>query len=393
MACTFSEDDHFTYVNRCIDEYIHEQENLTEGGGGSRVDRDGSRKVVAQRSSRFISSARLMPILRRMSEAGFRKLIIDRYSLLTDDMLLDYHGDIFVIGVIQNYARRFSYDDTISTTLKKIGLRHTKVIHVQEILEPLLGECYTYAQIIDIAIEYLFGRCFQTIGKKNDTHYLKPDIVNTWIDVNSKQIYNASLRCDSQNAQIALLDAIQSAASITDNDKNNDLYNIYYHTTNWEGALSIMDGGINHSAGRKCLDFGWQGGFYIGDSAENAIQWGVRRSAATQHETAIILFRLSSADMDAKKLRYRELKGDDWKKITKKSRMCLREAYNEMSELRRIDYIYGPMVRNVEEVARGMGEPRTHTPPKYQLVSKTDDGDEYLHDNIIGCVFFQKFVG
>ena len=153
-----------------------------------------------------------------------------------------------------------------------------------------------------------------------------------------------------------------------------------------------MDGGINHSAGRKCLDFGWQGGFYIGDSVDNAIQWGVRRSAATQHETAILLFRISATDMDAKKLRYRELKGDDWTKITKKSRMCLGGTYNEMSELRRIDYVYGPMVRNVEEVARGMGEPRTHTPPKYQLVSKTDNGDEYLHDNIIGCIFFQKFV-
>lgn len=392
MACTFTEDDHFTYVNRCIDEYIERQKNLTEGGGS----RGGSRKVATRRSSRFVSATRLMPILRRMSDAGFRKSIIDRYSFLTDDMLLDYHGDIFAIGVIQNYARRFSHDDTISTTLKKIGLRHTKAIHVQEILEPLLGECYTYAQIIDIAIEYLFGRCFQTIGKKNDTHYLNADVINTWNDANGRQIYNASIRCDSPSAHRALLNAIQTAVPITDNhknnDKNNDIYNIYYHTTSWEGALSIMDGGINHSAGRKCLDFGWQGGFYIGDSAENAIQWGVKRSAATQHETAILLFRLSAADIDAKKLRYRELKGDEWKKITKKSRMCLGGTYNEMNELRRIDYIYGPMVRNVEEVARGMGEPRAHTPPKYQLVSKTDDGDEYLHDNIIGCVFFQKFV-
>ena len=64
----------------------------------------------------------------------------------------------------------------------------------------------------------------------------------------------------------------------------------------------------------------------------------------------------------------------------------------EIPELRRIDFIYGPMVSNGQEVASTYVNPKTHNPPKYQLASKTDAGCNYLYDNILGIIFFQKYI-
>jgi hypothetical protein len=63
-----------------------------------------------------------------------------------------------------------------------------------------------------------------------------------------------------------------------------------------------------------------------------------------------------------------------------------------MQELRRIDFVYGPMVSNGDDVVSKYVNPKTHNPPKYQLASKTDAGCDYLHDNILGILFFQKYI-
>jgi hypothetical protein len=69
--------------------------------------------------------------------------------------------------------------------------------------------------------------------------------------------------------------------------------------------------------------------------------------------------------------------------------MCLpindRNYYN-------YDFVEGNMVANVEAVKNGK-KPIPHIPPKIQLVSRADSADRFLQKHILGCIFFQKYMG
>lgn len=63
------------------------------------------------------------------------------------------------------------------------------------------------------------------------------------------------------------------------------------------------------------------------------------------------------------------------------------ENYDEIPEIREYDFIYGNMAANVNGIT-----PMTHDPPKKQLASKTNAGDKYLQEKMIGCIFYQKNI-
>jgi hypothetical protein len=362
MAFTISSDDYFTWVNEELDKIIQ------KGGGSSHT-----------------PSRRTRSILSRMVDAGFTQRIIDRYSLLTDKMLFDYNENEHVVGLIQNYARRFPYSETIDATLRSFGLRAEKARAMRRLFEPLEGESYTHIQIIDMAIEQLFGVGVRTIGEKKSRHYIQPEKNDIWFlhKESGKQVYNFSGRCIPEHTR-SLYEAIHRLHPPSDD------YEFYYHTTNWEGGVSLLEG-INHNAGRTCLDFGLTPSFYVGPKLKDAVELGVKRSLLTENENALLVFRIPKHIPS--ELHYKELVGDEWIVITKKSRICVPKIYNELRELRGIDLIYGEMVYNKESVKKSFKNPIPHDPPKFQLASKTDKGDTFLYDHMVGAIFFQKWMG
>ncbi len=362
MAFTISSDDYFTWVNEELDKIIQ------RGGGPSRTPSRRTRSIVT-----------------RMVNAGFTRRVIDRYSLLTDKMLLDYNENQHVVGLIQNYARRFPYSRTIEATLRSFGLRAEKARLMNQLFEPLEGESYTQYQIIDMVIEQLFGVGVRMIGEKKARHYIKPENNDIWFlhEESGKQVYNFPGRCIDEHTR-ALYETIHRLHPPSDN------YDFYYHTTNWEGGVSLLEG-INHNAGRTCLDFGLFPSFYVGPKLKDAVEWGVKRSLLTGNETALLVFRIPK--IMSPDLHYRGLVGDEWVTITKKSRMCVPKFYKELKELRGIDLVYGAMVYNPTEVHDGLEKPVTHDPPKFQLASRTDKGDTFLYDHMVGAIFFQKWMG
>ena len=334
---------------------------------------------------------RIHTIVNNIRDAGFTRATVDRYSLLTDKMLGDFNEKSFAVEIIKNYARRFPYKDNISTTLRQFGLTSVKASHVQTIFEPMQGDSYTNAQIIDLAIEYLFGLSSPLLGDKTTIHYYNPEIVDTWFEgKEGKFFYNFPGRCDKSTIK-NIYTAIQSRIS----SPSIDTHEIYYHMTSWYWANEICDQ-IVYSAGMPCLDFGWNGSFYLSNKLKNAIDWSKKKSKAYGNEIAIVVFNIPK--VFPSHLKYKELAGEEWITITKKSRICNDDVRNkeikvpEIPELRRIDFIYGPMVSNGQEVASTYVNPKTHNPPKYQLASKTDAGCNYLYDNILGIIFFQKYI-
>jgi hypothetical protein len=364
-ACSRIHADFFSDINEKLDAQV--------GSGKTRT------RPVQQRIHTIVNNIR---------DAGF---IVDRYSLLTDKMLSDFNEKIFSVEIIKNYARRFPYKDNISTTLRQLGLTSVKAAHVQTIFEPLIGDSYTKEQIIDLSIEYLFGISSPLLGDKTTTHYYQPEIIDKWFrGTEGKLFYNFPGRCDESTIK-NIYAAIERMLPLSLSQDNDD-YELYYHMTSWSWADEICQQ-ILYSAGMPYLDFGWNGSFYVSNKLKNAIDWSKKKSKALGNEIAIVVFRIPK--IFPPHLKYKELAGDEWITITKKSRLCSDEArvkVTEMSELRRIDFVYGPMVSNGDDVVSKYVNPKTHNPPKYQLASKTDAGCNYLHDNILGILFFQKYI-
>jgi PAB1-binding protein PBP1 len=95
MAFSISSNTFFTWVNKSLDKIIQ------NGGGRTRTPSSSVQRVVS-----------------RIYDAGFTRKITDRYSLLTDEMLDDYHDNLFAIGVLKTYIAQFPYSNTIEETLR-----------------------------------------------------------------------------------------------------------------------------------------------------------------------------------------------------------------------------------------------------------------------------------
>ena len=77
--------------------------------------------------------------------------------------------------------------------------------------------------------------------------------------------------------------------------------------------------------------------------------------------------------------------GDEWIQVTSNSRQC--KDTKDSKLIKSIDILFGNMVQNATGVRNG-GVPIPHSPPKKQLVSKSDAGDAFIHNCLIGCIYF-----
>jgi len=304
---------------------------------------------------------------------------------LNDKLLNTWHFREFSRQYFEHLIEHLGFQSTIRESCIQIGLRPDVAAHLEYILHPLLGTSYTDIQVLYTGIYYLLGR-YAPITTLNTTHCIQPQIVNKWFthsplpNAYSLMIYNIPQQIP--NSQSLFEAALASLPHATDNSS------LFFHTTSWRGALSIFKR-INRQMGRPCLDFGLLPGFYMSDTSKDCIDWGTANQRVWHNEVAILVFAIPN-NLPSE-IKYKELKGSEWTRVTKTSREC-KEHSNEIDTIYGVDLLYGNMVSNPKPVKLGREPPCTHNPPKKQLVAKTDAAETFIHTCLTGCVFFQKHI-
>ena len=186
------------------------------------------------------------------------------------------------------------------------------------------------------------------------------------------------------SCSISLQNQLQQILTKTPRNGNHSQF--FYHTTSWGYALSILDQ-IHRYLGHPCQDFGIHPGFYLSNSLQTALDWGEKCMGRFTNEIATVVFSIPKTL--PKHLNHKHLEGDEWTSVTYAARQC-RNKRKELEMVKPHAILTGYMVQNPNGVKFRNEIPRTHTPPKFQLVSRRDIGDEYLQKRIVGCFFFQR---
>lgn len=180
-------------------------------------------------------------------------------------------------------------------------------------------------------------------------------------------------------------------------------YLIYYHTTNFDGALSILGDGINLSRGAKNQDFSSEDGFYLHpeEDADKAIEW---RNWGCQQ--AIIVFLVKKDEM----MQFEHLDLPDthenWQNEIKLFRtatqhwngrrrfnqaQCIMDLSNAYREFRQCKYkwIQGYACRNPNKVKSFEENPSPGAEPFRQLALKSNEVVTLFHESIIGVLYVE----
>jgi hypothetical protein len=162
---------------------------------------------------------------------------------------------------------------------------------------------------------------------------------------------------------------------------------LYFHATSWRSVCGIAGKKRpSNKMGRDCLDFGIQQSFYTTPSLDTALDWIEAHWEVWRGESAIIVFSLPKKFPETLSFRVFESADEHWVRLTKHSRMC----QGDSNELDDFDLVYGPMVANPSAVEERNAKPRAHNPPKYQLASKSDDGDKFMGARMKAILWVNK---
>jgi hypothetical protein len=323
-------------------------------------------------------------LLQALISYGWRDdYVLSMFGRLHDDMIVNWPHPLLIQKLFERLIEKEGFHDTIQRSLQHIGLREEIAIQLEVILLPLLDSSYTDIQVVTIGIEYLLGN-YDPITSEEVTHPIESSTVHNWITYTHESktimIYNVPFPC---NAEKTLQQCQRALRTLPGNSSE---YRYCFHATSWGSAKSIMEH-INHTAGRNCVDFGLRSGFYMSTQIEDAMDWCRKNKQRWNHEAGILVFRIPKKIPNSISMKY--LQGEEWKEITRISREC-KQSTNEIRELRPYDLLYGNMVRNPTMVYKRIEQPVPHDPAKKQLVGRTDKADEFLHNCLVGCVYFQK---
>lgn len=316
---------------------------------------------------------------------GWRKEYVTHVFRRADDRLIANWPDTLLIeGILKGLVQQIDVYDSIQHALETIGIVSEIAMSLETILSPLQTTCYTQTQILDIAIEYLLGK-YKPIAPINATHLIEPDQVNVWrphiLESKHISIYNIPSQCKKHSATQQLKHALSILPKMAESS-------FYFHATSWKSSLNIMDG-IKRIHGRFCLDFSIFPAFYLSPSSIDSVDWCLKKMKLFHNEVAILVFAIPNVlppDISIK-----ELENKDWTHVTKQARECQQQD-SEIKAICDYDLLYGDMVSNPEYVKKRSQLPRTHTPPKKQLVGRTDAAERFLYKCLVGCVFFQKHM-
>jgi len=173
---------------------------------------------------------------------------------------------------------------------------------------------------------------------------------------------------------------------LTKTPRNGNHSQFFFHTTGWRSALSIMTQ-IDHYRGHACQDFSISPGFYLSNSLNTALDWGEKCIKRFSGEIATIVFSIPKTLPNH--LNHKHLEGDEWVQVTTGARQC-KNKEEELDLVRPHKILTGVMVRNPNGVKERNEPPQSHSPPKFQLVSRHGTADDYLQKRIVGCFFFRR---
>jgi hypothetical protein len=248
-------------------------------------------------------------------------------------------------------------------------------------LNPLLDSSYTYEQVLEIGVEYLLG-FYNPITLPDISFPVKPQVVNNWFKYKKYKEYKEINVYNIHDDNTNLNSAINSALT----QLNNIDRKLYFHSTSWKSSNSIMKR-ITRQTGRHCLDFGIYPGFYLSDNYTESIDWAIKNMKRWHNEAAIMIFAIPVVYPNS--IKYKELQNNEWIQVVKESREC-KQTTSEIELIHKYDLLYGDMLYNVNQVKNGTEFPKTHTPPKKQLVGRTDKAEKFLYRCLVGCIYIQK---
>ena len=357
-----------------IDEMYYDVEfvfNELKTGGGS------VRSQMRSKTQLFIQY---------LTNLGWESDFLNReFKNLNDKLLNTWHFKEFTKQYFEHLIKQKGYNNTMFESLLNIGIRNDVAIILDSIFQPLINSSYSNYQILHSAVEYLQGK-YAPITNQSTTHLLNTKKVNKWFEYKNETMTDSLLVLNlphvcSVQSQLHAEHVLRTLPQIQTSS-------LFFHATSWKFALSIFEY-LNRYAGRPCLDFGVWPGFYMSETITECIDWGIKNTKRWSNEIAILVFAIPS--QLSNDIKYKELIDNTWIQVTKDSREC-KDKINELVTIRDIDLLYGNMVSNAIQVSDGLELPKTHNPPKKQLVSKTDRGDKFIRNCLIGCVFFQKYV-
>ena len=305
-----------------------------------------------------------------------KEFVQQRLSVLRDvDLDQDYRNEESVYGFSTAWAEEAGVSTNVYENLLNAQINQSVADRLyREVLQPLAGSSYTHEQLFDIAIEFLTEK-YKPIRQEGLPFYYRPDIVGQWINMTyrgakERPVINIPHRC-SVDVESDVQASIRQLG-VSGNGKR-----LFYHATSWGWGLSILKR-ISRLNGRPCLDFTVYPGFYVGSSLRDALSWGSRNHGRFRTEVTILVFSLPA--VWPTDLHVLEVAGRKWSERVEASRRCINDDQDE-------DLIYGNMCANTEEVRAG-GKAVAHKPPRKQLCTGSDRGDDFLWESICGCMFF-----
>lgn len=325
-------------------------------------------------------TGRKQSLINLFRKAGWKQSALDqRFRTLRDDMLSqnDIHTST-VQGFGSLWFEEQGFDTSIAKTLVNLGFSTSIAKQADYAISPLQNTCYTNAQLIQIAIQYAMGY-YKSMTAPDVTHFYSPNQLEEWILYRNTRIMNIKESCST--TLVPKLDAFLKPSLKQDTQ-------YFFHTTSWENSLRILTQ-LDHTNGHTCSDFGITPSFYMSDKLTHALKWGKHLQKKYANEIATVIFAIPK--IFPSHLRYKELKGENWKSAVVKSRQCVPLEPHEINipEIAPYDLVFGDMLVNPQQVTENR-PPRTHIPPKKQLASKTYQADRFLQNCIVGVFVYNK---
>ncbi len=322
-------------------------------------------------------------VLERFKAAGWSLTFLkSHFQNLNDELLYGWNLEHFV----ETYAKHLiknTQTTSISESLIQTGLRKSVAKDAEEKCKSLLvsDTSYTFAQVLDVAIEYVLGK-YTPLTNASAHFFLEPEKIFTWIQYESNRILNVPYSCKYEAVKY-LQKRLPTLITESPNHK------LFFHTTNWSSIKSLYRF-INHDYGRPCLDFGYVPGFYLSETLDECVDWGVKQSAHWSSEVAILVFQIPNQLPETLELKHFSDASKEWGHIVQKSRECLHNDKHVYDIDNMFDFIYGPMLANVYRGEYKIRGPKAHTPLRMQLVSKSGKADAFLQKHLQGAIIFKK---
>ena len=208
---------------------------------------------------------------------------------------------------LQYEYKRLNSPELSEDILYTLGLKKFKAKLYFKIIKDLIGTSYTNDQLLEIIAEYATGKFDTKIDPRKGFLY-NEEIVDVWYEFQGIQCLN--IKTD------IYLTVEQSIAKFV-NNKNKY---VFFHATSWENYFKIMRKGINHMAGRRCLDFGVYPSFYMTPYHLDAIQLCEKSYHLWKNMFCIMIFT-TSALKDVEGMSFRRFEKDsiEWQKLVKDS--------------------------------------------------------------------------